>query len=334
MTTSLAMVSAIPTPPVSGTALREASISNKANARLSFTSGATLAIGRGRSSGCRDGCRRRWAGSGSRGRVTVPVGFGVIHALSNSDSGEAVAVNVVQHVVGQVQGCKLVDIMSDAKVLALIDTSLEIVLCGLDLLLSELVIVICIQVEGCYNISQGFEISLALSRARRVRWAHVSRVFADNVADSHLVLDHLIVTLLLSDCSEILVTPRVTGNLVTVVVHLLDNAAPVLINGTLADIVTGDEESGASAPGLKLCHDLLSIDVWTIVESEGNSALLQARSDTHTSVLDITELWTSIVTGACTSGSLIGIATRTVIDLAVRSLTVILRIAAIPLCIR
>lgn len=71
-------------------------------------------------------------------------------------------------------------------------------------------------------------------------------------------------------------TPGMTGDLVTIVVHVLNDVAPVLINGTLADIVTSNEESSPTASGLEFRHDLLSIDVRTIIISNSNRAWLQA----------------------------------------------------------
>jgi hypothetical protein len=102
-----------------------------------------------------------------------------------------------------------------------IKTFLEIILGNLDLFRCKLVIVISIEVERGHNIAQSRHVGLTSSRfARGVWWAHISRVFADDVADGHFVLDHLVDTLLVGDLIEVLVGPSVTGNLVAVGMHL------------------------------------------------------------------------------------------------------------------
>lgn len=133
---------------------KEAIDTDPANAGLTIADSTAHTIDRGRSGRCRDRCRRRWAGRRSRGRVTVPVCLRVVHAFADSDSSEAVLVDVVEHVVSQVQGCKLVDIMRDAEVVAEIDALLEVVLCSLDLLLGKLIVIVCVQVKACNTKSR------------------------------------------------------------------------------------------------------------------------------------------------------------------------------------
>jgi hypothetical protein len=100
-------------------ALADAIGSNKANARLTSTSGSAtaLAIGRGRSSRGRDGGRRRRSSAGTHtgGRITVPVGLGVAHALTNGNGGPALAVDGLEHVGSQVHCGELVDVVSNGE---------------------------------------------------------------------------------------------------------------------------------------------------------------------------------------------------------------------------
>jgi hypothetical protein len=153
-----------------------------------------------------------------------------------------------------------VDIVGDGKSIAVraseINSFLEVVLGSLNLLLSELVVIIGVKVEGGDDVAEGLQVSLASrSIASRVRRTHVSGVFSDNVAERHLVLDHLVEALLGSDLIEVLVRPSVTGDLMTVCIHLGDDLPPVLIDSALADVVAGDEESCVSVASFELSHD-------------------------------------------------------------------------------
>ena len=107
------------------------------------------------------------------------------------------------------------------------------------------------------------------------------------------------------------------SDLMAVVVHLLDNASPVLIDSTLSNVVSSDEESGMGSPRLEQLHHSLGVDVWAIIESNGNSAGVVADVDTLTTIGNASELRASIVTGACSSRGFVGIAARTKIEQAV-----------------
>lgn len=188
-----------------------------------------------------------------------------------------------------------------------INALLEVVLGDLDLLGSQLVVVIGIEVEVRHDVTEIGHDFLAASSARRVRWAHVGRVFADDVANSHLVLDHLVVSLLLGDFAEILVGPCVRGDLMAIVVHILDDACPVFVNGALADVVASDEEGGVGSSCLELFHNTLGIDVGTIVVGDCNGSRIVADVDAPTAVGNASKLRAGVVPGACSSRSLIGV---------------------------
>jgi hypothetical protein len=143
--------------------------------------------------------------------------------------------------------------------------------------------------------------------AGRVRWAHVGGVFADDVANRHLVLDHLVVGLLLGDGTKVLVGPGVRSDLVAVVVHLLDDACPVLVNCTLADVVTRNEESGVASSCLELAHNIFSVDVWAIVVGDCHGPGVVANVDATSAVGNTSKLGAGIIAGACSSRSLIGV---------------------------
>jgi len=341
---SLAVVCRVSAPASGRAAFRQAIGTNETDTRLTlaFSVGETTSsVLSCRACGSGDRSRRggRSGGWGSRGRVTVPVGNWVAHALSDSDGSETIVIEVLEHVVGEGVGAELMDIVGNGKArlrfifcLGSIDTALEVVFGILDLLLGELVVVIGIQVEGCDNIAESLQICLTRgSVTGRVRWAHVSRVLAENVTNSHLVLHHLVVTLLLCDFVEVLVRPSVTGNLVALRIHSLDDTTPVLVNGTFADIVTSYEEGSLCVVLVKLSQNIVSVDVWTVIISQSNSVLLHTRADTYTAVLDISKLRTGVVAGCGTVWCLQSIATRAEVNLAIRSLAVRLTNAAVTL---
>jgi hypothetical protein len=114
------------------------------------------------------------------------------------------------------------------------------------------------------------------------------------------------------------VRPSVAGDLMAVGIHLGDDIPPVLINGTLADVVTGNEEGCMSLASFELSHDLLSEDIWTIIVGDGNGLWLQALPDTQATVLDASKLTTGIVTSGGSVRSLVSITAWTILELAVR----------------
>ena len=215
-----------------------------------------------------------------------------METLAHGNSCEALGVEVVKHVCSEVLGGQLVDVVADdesvtvvwVSAVAGVDAVLEVVLGDLDLLRSQVVVVVGVEIEVGNDVAKIRHDFLALSIAGRVRWAHVGRVFADDVTDGHFVLDHLVVNLLLGDEAKVLVGPSVRSDLMAVVVHLLDDASPVLINGTLSDVVTGDEECGMGTTCFKLSHNVLGVDVWTIVVCNGDGSRVVADVDTTTAV--------------------------------------------------
>lgn len=288
--------------------------------------------GSGTSSGDTSGRGSRSTGS----RVAVPVGLGLIHAFTHGDTLEATCLEGLDHGDGQVESGELVDVVSDGK-LALsgrvgrVHSVAEVVLRDLDPLASELVVIIGIQVEVGDDIAELLHDVLTDFVTRRVRGAHVGRVFANDVADGHLVLDHLVVHLSLGDGGEILVRPSVRGNLVTVGDHTIDDIAPLLIDSTLAKVDTGDEESGLETGSSELVKNLVSVDVWTVIVGDGNSSWLAAHVDTSTTILNAAFLRASIIASSGSSRSLVGIAGRTVVKQAVRSVAVLRSVSTVSL---
>ena len=72
------------------------------------------------------------------------------------------------------------------------DVALEPVLGLLDFGRAVLVVIVCVHVEICDVVTKISHVRLALAGAARVRWAHVGGNLANDVAESHLVLPHLV----------------------------------------------------------------------------------------------------------------------------------------------
>jgi hypothetical protein len=159
-----------------------------------------------------------------------------------------------------------------------IEDTLEVVLGDLDV--GELVVVVGVlrksvrvsqdfriwsayQVKVRNNVTQVLQDGLARSVAGRVRWTHICWVLSDDVSNSHFVLDHLVVALSISDDGEILMTPRVTSDLMTLGDHSLDDVGPRSggVDGAFTQVVAGDEEGGLEAICGKLIENLGGVKV-------------------------------------------------------------------------
>lgn len=300
----------------------------------SAISGDGASRGRGRASGGGRSRRARAWSSGSR--VAVPVGLRLAHALTHGDTPEPTGLEGLNHGHCQVEGCELVDVVGNGKLaiggwVGTIDSVAEVVLRGLNLDRSELVVVIGIQVEVRNDVAKLLENAWAATDAGRVRGTHVSGVFANDVADSHLVLDHLVVDLGLGNGREILVRPSVRSDLVTLGDHALDGTAPLLINGTLSDVDTSDEEGSLEARRSEFVQDLISVDVWAVIIGNGNGSRGAASIDTLTTIGNVAFLGASIITSAGSSGSLVSVTTWAEVEEAVRGVAVLLGISTVAL---
>jgi hypothetical protein len=210
-----------------------------------------------------------------------------------------------------------------------VNTVLEVILGDLNLLGGQLVVVVGIEIEVGNDVTKITHNLLALGITRRVRRAHVCGIFADDVTDGHLVLDHLIVNLLLRDETEVLVGPGVGSDLMAIVIHLLDDACPVFVNGTFSDVVSSDEEGSVGSTCLKLGHNVLGVDVWAIVVGDRNGSWVVADVNTSTTVGNGSLSRAVVIAGGCSSRSLVGIARRSKVEQAVRCLTVFLGSTAV-----
>lgn len=124
------------------------------------------------------------------------------------------------------------------------DVAIEPVLGALDLVGRVLVVVIGVDVEVDDVVAEISHVSLALTGAAGVGGTHVGGNLANDVAESHLVLDHLGLAVFLRDCAQVQVSPGVGSKLVTLRVHTLEDVNKLGgdVYLTLVDVVAGNEE--------------------------------------------------------------------------------------------
>lgn len=186
-------------------------------------------------------------------RSTVPVSSRVTETFANGDGLVAESGQGREHVASQVVCGLSVDVVTNREPFAVSrrstvssDVSMEVVLGGLDLLWVVLVIVVGINVEVGNVISEIGEVRFAARRSStaRVWWSHVGGEEPNNVANGHLVLDHLGLAISGGNCAQVQMGPSVGSDLVILGVHSLDRG-PVAggqINLSLVDVVASNEE--------------------------------------------------------------------------------------------
>jgi hypothetical protein len=172
-----------------------------------------------------------------------------------------------------------VDVVADSETVAglwaaggRVEDALEVVFGNLDV--RELVVVIGVEVEVRNNISERLEHGLASCVAGRVGWAHVCGVLSKDVAEGHLVLDHLVVSLGVGDDAQVLVRPGVAGYLMAFGDHTTDDVRPLSggIDCTLADVDSCHEKGGLETVCGELIKYAISVDVWSVIVCDGDSA--------------------------------------------------------------
>lgn len=160
-----------------------------------------------------------------------------------------------------------------------------------------------------------------LGSAARVGRTHVGGDLANNVAESHLVLDHLVVAVLLGNGAQVQVSPGVRGNLVALGVHTLDDGDEFRSNVNLAlvDVVSSNEKGSLGIVG---SHDIQNVAsenlLWAIVVGEGNGSWLGTAVDAIAAIVDVAELGAGDRRGVCASrgdvlwagGAMLIVATR------------------------
>jgi hypothetical protein len=233
----------------------------------------------------------------------VPVGSRVSEALTNGDTLVSHISDGLEHVLGQVVSSLLVDIVLDVEPLGtsgssgatLGDVAVEPVLGVLDLGGRVLVVVIGVNVKVDDVVSERCHIGLALTSAAGVRWAHVGGDLANDVAESHLVLPHLLLAVDRRDSAQVQVSPGVGSKLVALGIHALEDINELRgdVDLALVDVVASDEESGLCIVLLHQVQDVCSVHLlWAVIVGQSNRARCDTVVDTITTVLNGSDLGT------------------------------------------
>lgn len=121
-----------------------------------------------------------------------------------------------------------------------------------------------------------------------VRRTHVSGLLANDVNHGLLKLLHLLLELVGAQATEVLgVGPGVTGDLVAVLVSLLDGGS-VVVNTAVE--LAGPEECAFGAGLVEGVDELVGVLAWAIIVSEGENAGLGALADDLASGLTVEDL--------------------------------------------
>jgi hypothetical protein len=153
----------------------------------------------------------------------------------------------------------------------------------------------------------------------------------NDISDGHLIVNHLIESLLLGDGTEILMRPGMAGHLVAFSNHTLNDSRPgsgCIINGSFTEIVASDEESSLHIVAGKLIKYAVGKYIRAVVISDGNRTRFLTRVNTLTTILYVAKLQTRNIAGAVTVGDLVCITTRTEVDQAIRRSAIFLGISA------
>lgn len=220
------------------------------------------------------------------GRIPVPVLLGVTHTLSNRDGLVPPSGESLEHVLRQVHRRLLVDIVGDrqpriGRRITRIDGVGKVVLCVLDQVRGDIVVVVGVEVEVSDVVSKLFHGGHACRGAARVRRPHVRGNEADDVAHRRLELVHLRPSLLFGQGREVGMRPGVRGQLVPGRLHLFDHGVPggSGVDRALGIVDARDEEGGF---GAVVCEDVehgVRVDVGAVVVGQGDVAGVHAIVD-------------------------------------------------------
>ena len=104
-------------------------------------------------------------------------------------------------------------------------------------------------------VAKSFHVRLAAGRriALGIWRTHVGRIFADNIGECSLVLDHLLLSHVGRDILKAVVGPRVGSDLMSFIDHARDDrwVRSGSVNGTLAQVVASNKECGMEAKALQ-----------------------------------------------------------------------------------
>jgi hypothetical protein len=120
--------------------------------------------------------------------------------------------------------------------------------------------------------------------------------------------------------------PRVGCNLMSFVVCSLDRRSPrksSIINFSLSVVVASNEEGGFGVVLLQHIQNMLGVDVWAVIISNGNGSSHCAVVDTGSTIQDFTELGSRNSRSASAGWDLVVVTSRSEVELASRCRTVV-----------
>jgi hypothetical protein len=134
-------------------------------------------------------------------------------------------------------------------------------------------------------IAQGTQVIQAICAAGLIWRAEVCREETKDIRESDLILHHLIIPLRACQCGQVCMTPRVTPNLMALIVHALDERrVPSLriVDLPFAAVVADEEESSLDSLLFEDVEHSRGVDVRAVIEGECNLARDAAVPDTDT----------------------------------------------------
>jgi len=114
-------------------------------------------------------------------------------------------------------------------------------------------------------------------------------------------------------------------------IHALNDSGPSsgsIVNCTLSKVVTGNEEGCLCVICRKQIDQIVGIDVWSVVEGDGNGTRYFARIDTFASIIDVTKLRTRNSGSVGSSRHLVGIASWSILEETVGSCAIFIAYTA------
>jgi hypothetical protein len=255
---------------------------------------------------------------------TVPVGLWVTQTISNGNSFVAELSKGRKHILSQVIGRLVEDVMTNGEPFVtllssstvLCDKALESVFRRLNFFRCVLVIVIGVNVEVGDVIAEISHVLLTTRRgsAARVRRTHVCWDFSEDVSQGHLVHPHLVLAIEGGNLAEVEMRPSVGSNLVTFRVYTFDNICMLDINLALVDVGSSHEEGGLGVVALQEVKDVIGEGcLGTIIVRKSHSARCFTLKDAITAIWDRANLVTRNRRGVRAGRGVVFRASRTIL---------------------
>lgn len=146
-------------------------------------------------------------------------------------------------------------------------------------------------------VAQLTELRLAVGVARSEGRADVGREEAKGAGKSGLGEEDLVSALVARDDGEVLVPPRVVGDLVSITVRAVDDG-PALVGLDRDNVVGRDEEGSLGSLAAQQVQQGVGKSAGAVIESDGNNARLSAPFD-DLSIRNVADFGTGDVLGRC-----------------------------------